>query len=324
MPESLVCLRETQVREPPGEILLIPFGTVEFTREGERGTFELDPEAARRILDEFNERGRDLVIDYEHQTLSGSQAPAAGWIDRLLLNDRGLVAKVKYWNADAEKYLRSGEYRYFSPVIRFDESGHPCALHSVALTNHPALHHPSALVASDTTTKPVETGENRKGHTMPDDRKEPLALTDEQVVTVAREVLGLSDATSENVRGKLLALKTQAELVPGLQSRVAELEAAADAEARRIALADLLATGRLNNAQAKSRYYSEMSLSDLKSYREATPAFSVVPLAEITKKEPQERKAETEKPSPILKNLGLSDEDIKAMKEQEARNGCAQ
>ena len=101
-------------------------------------------------------------------------------------------------------------------------------------------------------------------------------------------------------------------------------EAAADAEARRIALADLLATGRLNNAQAKSRYYSEMSLSDLKSYREATPAFSVVPLAEITKKEPQERKAETEKPSPILKNLGLSDEDIKAMKEQEARNGCAQ
>ena len=63
---------------------------------------------------------------------------------------------------------------------------------------------------------------------MPEEKKEPVAFTDDQVVSVAREILGLSDATAENVRGKLLALKTQAELVPGLRSRVSELEQAAD------------------------------------------------------------------------------------------------
>jgi len=28
----------------------------------------------------YEERGLDLVVDYEHQTLSGHKAPAAGWI----------------------------------------------------------------------------------------------------------------------------------------------------------------------------------------------------------------------------------------------------
>ena len=198
MPETLVCLRETQVREPPGEILLIPFGKVEYTKDNKVGSFNFDSESAQKILAEFSERGRDLVIDYEHQTLSGEQAPAAGWIEKLELNERGVVGKMKYWTADAENYLRNGEYRYFSPTIRFDENGQPCALHSVALTNHPALHHVDALVASDlkTSGKP----DNHKGGVMPEEKKEPVAFTDDQVVSVAREILGLSDATAENVR----------------------------------------------------------------------------------------------------------------------------
>ena len=69
MPETLVCLRETQVREPPGEILLIPFGKVEYTKDNKVGSFNFDSESAQKILAEFSERGRDLVIDYEHQTL---------------------------------------------------------------------------------------------------------------------------------------------------------------------------------------------------------------------------------------------------------------
>lgn len=89
MPETLVCLRETQVREPPGEILLIPFGKVEYTKDNKVGSFNFDSESAQKILAEFSERGRDLVIDYEHQTLSGEQAPAAGWIEKLELNERG-------------------------------------------------------------------------------------------------------------------------------------------------------------------------------------------------------------------------------------------
>lgn len=320
MPETLVCLRETQVREPPGEILLIPFGKVEYTKDNKVGSFNFDSESAQKILAEFSERGRDLVIDYEHQTLSGEQAPAAGWIEKLELNERGVVGKMKYWTADAENYLRNGEYRYFSPTIRFDENGQPCALHSVALTNHPALHHVDALVASDlkTSGKP----DNHKGGVMPEEKKEPVAFTDDQVVSVAREILGLSDATAENVRGKLLALKTQAELVPGLRSRVSELEQAADSEARKQLLLELCETGRLTNAQAESDYFKNRSLADLQSYREATPEGTMVPTKKVT--QPERKEPEGDKPSPILKNLGLSEEDMKKMKAKEAGNGCAQ
>lgn len=48
MPETLVCLRETQVREPPGEILLIPFGKVEYTKDNKVGSFNFDSESAQK------------------------------------------------------------------------------------------------------------------------------------------------------------------------------------------------------------------------------------------------------------------------------------
>lgn len=157
---------------------------------------------------------------------------------------------------------------------------------------------------------------------MPEEKKEPVAFTDDQVVSVAREILGLSDATAENVRGKLLALKTQAELVPGLRSRVSELEQAADSEARKQLLLELCETGRLTNAQAESDYFKNRSLADLQSYREATPEGTMVPTKKVT--QPERKEPEGDKPSPILKNLGLSEEDMKKMKAKEAGNGCAQ
>lgn len=146
------------------------------------------------------------------------------------------------------------------------------------------------------------------------EEKKTIALTDDQVVTVAREILGLNDATAENVRGKLLALKTQAELVPGLQSRVKELEDAADAEARRLALEDLLNTGRLSAAQAASDHFKNMPLAGLRAYKDATPENSVVPLK---KPEGKMRDKAHAAPSPILKNLGLTDDEISKMEKED-------
>ncbi|MDI6616119.1 MAG: phage protease, partial [Syntrophaceae bacterium] len=68
----------------PDEIQAIPYG-VEI--QTPKGPFTLDEENAPIIIREFERQKNQMVIDYEHQTLSGAEAPAAGWIIKLI--DKG-------------------------------------------------------------------------------------------------------------------------------------------------------------------------------------------------------------------------------------------
>lgn len=130
----------------PEWIKVIPFGT---WLGHPMGAFSIGTEDAQEIVANFVSLGRDLVIDYEHQTLyadySGTAAPAAGWMDRLEVREDGIWAHVRMWTDRAAAFLRAKEYRYLSPVLFFDttdpRSGRRVgtALHSVALTNSPFL-----------------------------------------------------------------------------------------------------------------------------------------------------------------------------------------
>lgn len=132
------------------DFLLLPYGTSKFTKGGEEGAFEFAESDADAVIAEFTARSKDLVIDYEHQSLTGEKAPAAGWIDSLYKSAEGLRAHVKYWTDEAAVFLANGEYRYFSPTLYFTDDGtRVAAVHSVALTNHPALHGVPALAADD-------------------------------------------------------------------------------------------------------------------------------------------------------------------------------
>lgn len=135
---------------PPEEFLLLRYGKNVYTKSGEQGEFQFSEEDADLVIAEFTARARDLVIDYEHQSLGRGKAPAAGWIDHLKKSAAGLTAHVKCWTAEAARALTALEYRYFSPTIYFSEDGKQvAAIHSVALTNHPALHGVPALAADD-------------------------------------------------------------------------------------------------------------------------------------------------------------------------------
>ena len=60
----------------PGEFQILPYGTVEI--EGEKPAI-LDDEAMDAIIAQFEGRGNDMVIDYEHQTHTGKRPrPRAG------------------------------------------------------------------------------------------------------------------------------------------------------------------------------------------------------------------------------------------------------
>ncbi|MEG0854773.1 MAG: phage protease [Angelakisella sp.] len=119
----------------PEVIRLLPFGKVTSTK----GTFNVDTESYGLMCKAMSEHGVDIVIDYEHQTLSGGIAPAAGWIKELILTDTGIDARVE-WTDKAAGYLKDSQYRYSSPVILARNSDRKAVkLLSLALTNTPAI-----------------------------------------------------------------------------------------------------------------------------------------------------------------------------------------
>jgi phage I-like protein len=138
--------------EPPEWILVLPEG-VNRIEEGQ--PFLVDAEAARLVLASFKDASHDMVIDYEHQTMTGGEAPAAGWIKTLEWRTDGekpgLWAKVD-WTARAAGLIRAKEYRYHSPVliIRRESDNRVARLHNVALTNQPRLLDAPALAAKYT------------------------------------------------------------------------------------------------------------------------------------------------------------------------------
>lgn len=134
----------------PSEIQLYPYGRIEV--EGD-GYGIVDDIGMAHVISRFERRGNEVVIDYEHQTLKGSQAPAAGWITRLVNRGvQGLWAVVN-WSDKAKDYLKNREYRYFSPVYSIRKSDRRIiALHSVALTNSPKTNKLKPLVAKQNYT----------------------------------------------------------------------------------------------------------------------------------------------------------------------------
>jgi phage I-like protein len=129
----------------PEWIRVLPLGQVELADH--REPFTVDAASLDSMVAAFQSRGIDLVIDYEHQSLNGERAPAAGWIKHLEARGDGLWARVD-WTKQAAEYLAQREYRYFSPVLRLDpETRRPMALMHVGLTNVPAINHLPPLVA---------------------------------------------------------------------------------------------------------------------------------------------------------------------------------
>lgn len=132
----------------PGEFQVLPYGEIEI--EGDEPAF-LDEESMQSIIDQFERRGNDMVIDYEHQTLKDVQAPAAGWIKRFIdKGKQGLWAVVE-WTEKAKKYMAAREYRYFSPVFWTRKSDRKVVkIDHIALTNFPKINSLQPIVAKMT------------------------------------------------------------------------------------------------------------------------------------------------------------------------------
>ncbi len=128
----------------PGTIPVLPIGHV----VSSKGEFDVDEESFQAMKAQIVQRGVDLVVDYEHQTLKGVEAPAAGWVKELKLEDGHIKAVVEWTHRGAE-YLKNKEYRYLSPVVNVRKADNKATgLHSLALTNTPAIEGMAPIVNS--------------------------------------------------------------------------------------------------------------------------------------------------------------------------------
>jgi phage I-like protein len=139
---------------PPEWVHLIPAGT--FSGRDGRGPYKLD---AKAVLDAFAANGADLPVDYDHQSLTADEkagpVPAAGWIKELQSREDGIWARVE-WTPRATELLAHKEYRYLSPVFRYQaKDGRVVAMSGAGLTHNPNLYLQAAASRKESHTMTI-------------------------------------------------------------------------------------------------------------------------------------------------------------------------
>ena len=327
--QIMYALEGLNVSEAPDEIKILPLGTV----HSQKGDFVVDDESFDLINRHFENRGLDLVIDYEHQTLKDVQAPAGGWIKKLVKTNDAIAAQVE-WTAKAKQYLENKEYKYLSPVVICRKSdGKAVALHSVALTNTPAIDGMFALVNSIDISSPdgAEGGNSMELKKIVALLGLPADATEADVEKAIQE-LKKQEKTEEVVANKtimdLLELKGDAKTEDDA-AKIMELKGTADKTKDEMILelkrrmderdAEELVTMALKQGKisaAQKAWAKEYALKDAEGFQAfVAKAPAVVPIGKTGSAGYQKEETDTELDPKILKNLGVSMEDIKGSEE---------
>ena len=320
----------------PEVIRVLPKGHVSSTK----GDFEVDDRDIAGIIQQFKARRLDLVIDYEHQTLSDVQAPAAGWIKDLYPGEDALMARVE-WTKKGREYIANKEYRYLSPVVLVKKADqHAAVFHSAALTNTPAITGMFAIINSDAlsieeeeeprmelsaliellgleegaaeedvlkrikelTQQAAEEGQGgQEGKEGP--AKEGTQLVANKTVL---DLLGLpEDARTEDVTARIMAFKAGDS---ALQRRGAELEKQAASQKAEELVGLAMKDGKLSPAQKE--WAVAYALSDPKGFAKfVEKAPVVVPMGKTAFAADEWKQDGVD--WKILKNQGVTEEDLK-------------
>lgn len=319
----------------PETITVLPLGHV----VSSKGEFDVDEGSFRAMKAQIAQRGVDLVVDYEHQTLKGVEAPAAGWVKELKLEGGSIVAVVE-WTPRGAEYLKNKEYRYLSPVVNVRKADNKAmGLHSLALTNTPAIEGMTPIVNSeyfeggnkDMDMKKLAgllgLGEEATEEQIMEavkaciaenkalkEEKQPPAQEDDVVANKAVcELLGLkAKAPAAEVSAKIMELKSG--IVDGV-NLAQELKALKAQNAQRAAdeaVTMALKAGKITPAQKD--WAQSYALSDPKgfgSFVEKAP--QIVPMGSIMTEDLKALKSDAFDEATLLacKQLGISMEDLK-------------
>lgn len=289
--------------------LIVPFGSFDHPA----GEQVIDGAAAERIVERLDQWGRDIVVDYQHQSMGKcAKAPAAGWVKAGTweVAERGVEADIE-WTDEAAALVEAREYRFLSPVFERTD-GEITGLVNLGLTNNPNIHAMEPLVN--------EMEEERMENDFMAALREKLGLNedaDEEEMTVAVDAL----VAEKEAGGKQDdALRTVAEMLgaapedggEAVVERVRQLVqkfSAIDERETEALVNDAVASGRLrpgmrqwaldlarDNREALDRY--------LENSGAAAPFGGV-----ITKETPGGARRVNPSEERVMRMLGVSEED---------------
>jgi phage I-like protein len=186
------------------------------------GPFDLDDSAAAAVIAAFAAQKNQMVIDYEHQTLQGTEAPAAGWITQLINKGKDGIWAVVKWTEKAKQYLANKEYRYVSPVFQKRISDNKVMrLINVALTNQPNIDGMVPLVnkAGDLTIKI-----NKEESIMWKELMKRLGLADNATEQDAIAAINKIETAAAAVKGTVVVANKSVLTALGLAETATEAE----------------------------------------------------------------------------------------------------
>lgn len=202
-----------QERVAPTEFRLFVFGT----NRSDQGDFVFDQESAEAVMEEWGRQRRDLVIDYEHQSLAKPpiKAPAAGWFVPEVRPD-GLWATIVRWTSEARNLIETAQYRFFSPGFQYEtKTGRIIKVINAGLTNNPSLYGLPALVAAS--SRPLE-----EDTTMPDENEKIATLTAQVSDLTAK--LNSRDEELRHARGQTATAQLSAALGLAPTAKIEEIQ----------------------------------------------------------------------------------------------------
>lgn len=209
--DKIIPLKEPNSKASESEVVIV-VGVVGEWHGHPSGSFKITAEDLKTIKENFDKQQTEIVIDYEHQTLYGTEAPAAGWISELMIEDDKLLAKVS-WTEKAAEYIKNGEYKYISPVYVFDSFDNKTnayigiKLHSVALTNTPFLDELGEVHANKQNTQKEENMGKDTNPANAEDQKKP----DAKGADAANQAGADTDLAAENEKLKEQLAETKVE-----------------------------------------------------------------------------------------------------------------
>lgn len=321
----------TEVEGVPDIVKILPLGLV----KSQKGDFVVDDESFQAMKAAMEKRNLDIVVDYEHQTLDNVQAPAGGWIKEIILQPDAIAAKVE-WTPKAVEYLKNKEYRYLSPVVLVRKADTKAVvLHSVALTNTPAIDGMFPIVNSIDVTEYEEIQNEQGGNKMNEFLKEcakmlglPDDATDEEIIAKVKEcckqfaaqdgmvanktitsLLGVPEtAKTEDVAAAIMALKNPNGFVPAAD--FVALKARLDKKDSDELVTKALKDGKISAAQKE--WAEDYALKDPQGFAKfVEKAPQTVPLGELDIEANKDKApANDETTLAVCKQLGVSQEDL--------------
>lgn len=320
----------------PNEIQLLPAGHFRATDgrpEKLKDGWYLDAALAARIIAAAAALKRDLVIDYEHQTLNaesnGQPAPAAGWFKTLEWREgQGLFATDVQWTDRARQMIEAKEYRYLSPVFVFHpKTGAVTRLQMAALTNYPGLDGMAEVLAraaarfnADSTSQENSTM-NKLLAAVIAALTLPATATEDEAIAGIAALKAKADKTGE-LETEVAALKAKTpdpkkfvpvETMTALQEQVAALTAQVNGRDLDEVIEAALDEGKLLPAQESwARELGKKDIAALKTFVASAQAIPALQRQQTKDKKLDEKDVQlTEEQLGVCKALGVTPADYK-------------